>query len=88
MKGRAVREAPERLELVVEIAGVIGLLAELASDHLAVAHLRAGAVAVADNIERSMKVGEPVVDREEVVDVPLIGEGGPNVSFLGKGERG
>jgi uncharacterized protein (UPF0147 family) len=47
MKGRASREAPEGLELVVEIAGVIGLLAELASDHFAPAHLRTRAVAVA-----------------------------------------
>ena len=87
MKSRASREAPEGLELVVEVASVVALLAELASDHLAVAHLRTRAVAVTKNVECSMKVGEPIVDREKGVDVPLIGQGGPNVSFLRECER-
>src|ERR1700722_7596849 len=81
-------KAPEGLELVVEIAGVVGLLAELTPDHLAVAHLRARTVAVTEYVERPMKVREPVVDGQEVVDIPLIRQRGPNVRFLGEREQG
>jgi hypothetical protein len=65
---------PDRLELVVEAAIRIVLLAQLPADDFPVADLGAGAVAIAEDIEGSIQIGEPVVDRQEIRDVPLVRE--------------
>ncbi len=58
--------------MIIETVVAIDLLPQLAVDDFTVADFGVGAVAVDENVQRSMQVGETVVDRQKIIDVPLV----------------
>src|ERR1700733_2490192 len=78
---------PDRLELIVVAAVPVVLLAKLPADDFTPAHHCAGAITVAQDVQRAIQVGESITDGQKVADLPAIGEGGTHEVFMGEGER-